>query len=186
MTDWFPVLITNGLTAIITFVFTNYLQARSRKFETEKEYRQEIRKHMDGIIKPLFSLLQNLNLSLMHINDSIIHERALVLPQTRKIMIKDSIERNEKLQNFIRENRTVLSLMLPHPFPWIFVTLNNLLLSRILSPMLHPEWLEVFDRDLNYEKDMIEVIDLIENIQTDLRKLVGYDIDIKLATKHLS
>lgn len=139
---------------------------------------------MEDIIKPLFSLLQDLYISIAHINDSIIHKRALVLPQTRELMLKDSIKKNERLQNFVSENRNTLSLMLPSPFPWIFVTLNNLIIGRILSPMLYPEWQSVFDDDLNYEEDCIKALDIIKNIQKDIRKLVGYEIDIKLETKY--
>jgi len=186
MTDWFLVFLTNGLTAIITFIFTNYQQSRSRIFESEKEYREEIRKHMDDIIKPLFTHLLRLQRHLAIINEGIIQERGVMLPQTREIYLKECIEINTNLMDFIGENRATLSLILPSPFPWIFVSLNNLLLGRILSPLLHPEWLEVFDKDLNYEEDMIKVIDIIENIQTDIRRLVGYDIDIKLKTKYPS
>lgn len=94
------------------------------------------------------------------------------------------LEKNQNLMNFVSENRSTLSLILPSPFPWIFVTLNNLLLSRILSPMLYPEWSEVFDADLNFKKDCIKVLDTIKKIQGDIRKLVGYDTDIVLDTKY--
>ena len=186
MTEWSQILLTHGLTAIVTYILTNLQQSRSRKFEAEKEYREEIRKHMDDIIKPLFTHLLRLQRHLTIINEGIIQKRSLMLPQTREIYLKECIEINKNLMDFIGENRATLSLILPSPFPWIFVSLNNLLLGRILDPLLHPDWLEVFDRDLNYEKDMFKVFDIIENIQTDIRRLVGYDIDIKLETKYPS
>jgi len=71
MPDWFQLFLTNGLTAIVAFIFSNYLQSRSRKFEAEKQYREEIRKHMDDIIKPLFTHLLRLQRHLVIINEGI-------------------------------------------------------------------------------------------------------------------
>jgi len=187
MSEWIPVIGTLVGTlagAFVGFFASNYQQSRSRKFQREDEYRRELRKHMDRIITPLFSLLQDLWGSLAQINEAIIHKRSRVLPQTRELMIKDAIEKNQKLQNFVSENYDTFSLIFPSPFPWIFIPLNNLIIGRILDPMLHPEIPEIFNDDLDFKKDCTNAINTLMRIQKDLRKLVGYEIDIELETKY--
>lgn len=50
--------------------------------------------------------------------------------------------------------------------------------------MLHPEWIDVFTmqygKDLDVKENCTTVLDIVKDIKTDLRRLVGYDIGIHL------
>lgn len=167
---------------VLVFFASNYLQEQKRKHETESEYRRELRKYIDGLIKPLFSLIQDFWLTLTVVQSHRLGESNRVSEDTKQIWLRRASMQHEKLQDFVDENYETLSLILQSPFPWVFKRISELVFEGILIPLLTPE-LDDLNEDPDPDNDIATVLITLERMQEDLRRLIGFDINIKMETK---
>jgi len=153
------------------FLMSHYFESKRRKHEKEVEYRREIRKDMDDLIKPLFVFIQNLWGSLGLLQISLGKEKSVVHGKGLDDLLHEVQTANQIFQEFVRSKYDEMSLILPSPFPWIFAPLDELVRYKIIEPILQGN---------KPVDDMTVAINSLMKIQKDLRRIVGFEIDVKL------
>lgn len=147
------------------------IESRRRKHESEVEYRKEIKRHMNDIIKPLYIHLQNLWGSLGILHESIRHESSLVRGKTLEDLLLEARTANQTLREFVHSKYDEMSLLLPSPFPWVFAPLDELVEWKVIEPLSQGK--EPTD-------DITLAVNTAMKIQKNLRRLVGFEIDVKM------
>lgn len=151
---------------------SSQLESRKRKHESEIEYRKEIKKHMDDIIKPLFIHLQNLWGSLAILETSMRHKSSVVRGKTFNDLLLETRTANQTLQKFVHSQYYEMSLLLPSPFPWVFAPFDELVEWKIIEPI---------SQGKRPTDDITLAVNTAMKIQEELRRLVGFEtsIDVK-------
>ncbi len=173
MVDLLMVLpaITALLGTIVGAGVTIWVTRSNRKFEERQAYRDEILSNKDDLIKPLFHFLGELWSAIAIIEVEYDLGDKPVIPSTK---ISDFEEEYEKYKTFKNATYDEMSFLLPSPFPWIFAPLDENL-DYILSEL----------KSGRYPKDKLgETVNILMTMQEDLKKLIGYQTDIKLETKY--
>jgi len=155
----------------VTYLFNRRVELERRKHEREIEYRDEIKKHMDDLVKPLFNLLQNLWGSLAVLQVSMRQKEPLVKGKTINDLLTETRNANQALRSFIKSKYDEMSFLLPGPFPWIFAPLDELVQYRII---------ESISQGKEPTDDITVAINSLMKIQKDLRRIVGFEIDVKM------
>jgi len=154
------------------FLISLQIESRRNKHEKEMEYRKEIMRHMDDIIKPMFFYLEDLWGSLATLQISLRQKSSIVRDKTLNDLLAETQTAHQKLKEFISSKYYEMSLLLPHFLsPWIFAPINELVESKILEPISKGE--EPMD-------EITLAINTLMKIQKNLRKLIGFEIDVEM------
>lgn len=156
---------------LVGFLMNLYAESRKRKHEREIEYRKEIKKHLDDLIKPLFNLLQNLWGSLAVLQVSLSHKESIVKGKTVNDLLAETQNAYQALNVFTKSRYEEMSLLLPSPFPWVFAPLDELIYYKIIEPIAQGK--EPID-------DITVAINSLMKIQKNLRRLIGFEIDVEM------
>ena len=150
---------------------SSQMESRKRKHESEVEYRKEIKKHMDDIIKPLFTHLENLWGSLAILQVSIDQKSSVAKGKILKDLVLETQTANKALKDFVNSKYDEMSLLLPSPFPWVFAPLDELVEWKIIKPILQGG---------KPSDDMTIAVNTAMKIQKNLRRLVGFETDVEI------
>lgn len=153
------------------FLMNYYRELRGRKHEKEMEYRKEIRKHMNDLIKPLFVCIQNLWGSIGVLMESLKRNKSIAHGKSLNNLLREVQTANQTLQKFVHSKYEDMSLLLPTPLPWIFVPLDELINYRVIEPISQGK--KPID-------DMTVAVNSLMTIQKDLRSIVGFEVDVEV------
>jgi len=163
--------ITALIGTIVGAFVTIYVTRSNREFAERQAYRDEILSNKDNLIKPLFHILGELWVSIAMVQVEYDFGDKPVIPSTK---INDLEEEYEKYKKFKNDNYDEMSFLLPSPFPWIFAPLDENL-DYVLSEL---------NSGIYPDNKLSETVKALMSMQEDLKKLIGYQIDIKLDTKY--
>src|SRR5271157_1428977 len=173
MSEWdavISVLGTLGGTAlglVLGYLTTSQLETRRQKNEREMEYKKELTRHMDDIIKPLFHYIEELWGSLSFLAEAF----STKSPNVKFCLIKTQ-KAEENLKQFYVSNYAQLDLLLPQSIsPWVFAPIEEHLddiLVRI-SRGMEPK-----------QGEFALVINALMEYQKNLKRLLGYETMEKL------
>jgi hypothetical protein len=178
MSEWnsvISVLGTLGGTIIgllIGYWTSSRIEARKEKHEKEMEYRKELLKHMDDIIKPLYDHVQELWSSLASLRESVRMKTSIVIGETLLDLVNETNKVHEKLQSFCNANSTQIDLLMPHPLStWVFVPIEEKI-YKILY--------EISQGKEPSEEAWLQAINALMKYQKNLKKLIGYETEVRL------
>jgi hypothetical protein len=179
MSEWnsiISVLGTLGGTTVgllVGYWTSSRIEARKEKHDTEMEYRKELLKHMDDIIKPLYHLIQELWGSLAVLRESVHAKSSIIKGATMEDLLAETLDAHKKLKEFCLFNGIQIDLLLPHPLStWVFAPIG--------------EKIEEITVEISQEKEpskeaWFNAIDSLMKYQKNLKKLIGYETEVKLA-----
>lgn len=137
MSEWNSVISVLGTLGglLVGFWISLQVESRKQKHENEMEYRKEIMKHMDDIIKPLFIHLQNLWGNLGVLLESLRYKSSIVRGKNLNDLLLETGSAHQALQKFVKSKYDEMSFLLPSPFPWVFAPLDELVKWKIIEPI---------------------------------------------------
>ena len=150
-------------------LITLYSERRRQRHEEVREYRRELKTHMDDLIGPLFVSIQNLWGSL-GILQTFLNREGVKAEDLSNLLPRVQSD-NKALSDFVGSRYELMSLLLPSPFPWVFTPIYELINNRVVEPISKGE------------KPMEQItlaVNKLMAVQKNLRKLLGYDMDIEM------
>ena len=148
-----------------------WIESKREKHETSAEYRRELLKHMDDVIKPLYHLVQEQWGSLAVLETSVRFKSSIIKGKTIDNLASEVQEALLDLKAFCLANNTKMDLLFPHPLSsWVFVPISEKI-EGILAQISSGK--EPFN-------EITEVINALMKYQKDLKRLVGYETEQKL------
>lgn len=138
MSEWNTVISVLGtlggttLGLVLGYWTSSHLETKRQKHEREMEYRKELAKHMDDIIKPLFHFIEELWGSLANLGESVRMKSSIVKRKTLKELLIDAQNAEQKLQKFYNLNYSQMNLLLPFPIPLGYSLLLKSVWTRFL------------------------------------------------------
>ena len=175
MSEWdiaISVLGTLGGTTlglVLGYWTSSHLETKRQKHEMEMEYRKELAKHMDDIIKPLFHFIEELWGSLENLGESVRMKSSIVKRKTLKDLLLETQNAEQKLQKFYNLNYSQMNLLFPFPIsPWVFTPIEERL-DKIL--------VQISEGKRPADREFTLVIDALMKYQENLRRLLGYEME---------
>jgi hypothetical protein len=173
MSEWDSVISVLGTLGglVVGCIISSRIEARKEKHETEMEYRRELLKHTDDVIKPLYHLVQELWGSLAVLEQSARFKASIIKGKTLEDMVTETLNAHKKLKEFYLLNYSQIDLLLPHPLStWIFAPIGEKI-DKIIAQILQGK--EPSD-------EFTQVINALMKYQENLKKLIGYETKVKL------
>jgi hypothetical protein len=157
---------------LIGYWISSQSETRKQKHEKEMEYRREIMKHMDDIIKPLFFYLEDLWGSLATLQISLRQKSSIIKGKTLDDLISETKAAYQKLKQFTSSKYYEMSLLFPHSLsPWIFAP---------ISELIEPKIFEQISKGKIPDDEITLAINTLMKIQKNLKRLVGFEIDVEM------
>jgi hypothetical protein len=182
MSEWasiISVLGTLGGTAlglIIGFWTSSKIESRKEKHEAEMEYRKELTKHMDDIIKPMYQLIEDLWGSLGVLRESILSKSSIINERIVEDSLIETRAAHKKLMDFLLVKGAQIDLLFPKPLSsWVFIPID-VRIDRILTQVSQGE---------NSPSELIKVINSLLMYQKNLKRLIGYETKAKFEDIYL-
>jgi len=174
--DWnyfFPILGT-VIGAILGFFSNYFLTGLNLKSERENAYRAELRSQFDEFIKPLFIIINNFSGTLPILQMSLESGKSLVHGRSISDLIDNCEDALNELEDIVNKNQENIRIYLPDTFEWIFVPYFEHIKHEIISEARKGE----------YPDDAItKAWNTARAMMKDIRKLLGFEINVKLDTK---
>ncbi len=153
---------------LIGFLLSFYSESKRREHQQEKEYRSELKKHVDDLIKPLFVSIQNLWGSIAALD---LFLKKGVEVESLTSMARKVQSDNRALYDFVGSKYDEISFLFPSPFPWIFTPIYEFINNRIVEPISKGE---------KPIKDITIAVNKLMAIQENLRRLLGFEVEVKM------
>lgn len=148
------------------------IEARRRKHEIEMEYRKELVKHMDDVVKPLFHFIQKLWGSLAVVEESIRMKSSIVKGKTLKDLLKETQNAKHNLREFYLAIKTEIDLLMPHSLStWVFAPIEERI-DKIL--------IQISEGKEPHRQETTVVINALMRYQKSMKKLIGLETESKL------
>jgi hypothetical protein len=178
MSEWntvISVLGTLGGTAlglVLGYWTSSHLETKRQKHEREMAYRNELSKHMDDLIKPLFACVEAVWGDIAVLQTSIINESPIIKGKTMADLLKATQLAVQDLKKFVQDRYTEMSFLIPNELSsWVFAPIFELIDNKILEPMSKGE---------KPMKEMTLVVNTLMKYQKNLKRLLGYETMEKL------
>jgi hypothetical protein len=148
-----------------------WIESKREKHETSIEYRRELTKHLEDVVKPLNFHTQQMWGSLAVLQRSVELKSSIIKGKTINDLILETQEAMQNLKSFILEKSAEIDLLFPHSLSsWVFAPIDEkieILLTQVL------------DGKQPYT-EITQVINALMKYQKNLKKLLGYETDVKL------
>ncbi len=178
MSEWDSIISVLGtlggttLGLLIGYWTSSRIEAKKEEHATEMEYRRELSKNMNDIIKPLFGYVVNLSSSLnlleLQLTTLIFNGTGTTLQQNIKVVD----EAKKKLHEFYVSKWQEINFLFPKDLDiWILHIIEIRIdetLTEILKGTVLPDY------------GFTQVIDALEKYENNLKKLIGYETKVKL------
>lgn len=178
MSEWdsvISVLGTLGGTALgllIGYWTSSHIEAKQEEHAAEMEYRRELSKNMNDIIKPLFGYVVNLSASLnlleLQLTTLIFVSTATTLQQN----IKAVDEEKKKLHEFYVSKWQEINFLFPNELDIWVLHIIEIRIDETLAEILKGTALPDYG--------FTQVINALEKYENNLKKLIGYETKVKL------
>ena len=111
---------------LVGYWVSSRIETRKEKHETEMEYRRELLRHMDDIIKPLYHLIQKLWETLAVLGESVRFKSSIIKGATMEDLVTESLDAYEKLKEFRLVNGVQIDFLFPHSLStWVFAPIGE-------------------------------------------------------------
>jgi hypothetical protein len=178
MSEWDTVISVLGtlggttLGLVLGYWTSSQLETRRQKHEREMAYRNELTKHMDDLIKPLFALVETMWGNMAILETSITLKSPIIKGKTMADLLKATQLAVQDLKKFVQDRYTEMSFLIPNELsPWVFALIFELIDNKILEPVSRGE---------KPIKEMILVVNTLMKYQKNLKRLLGYETIEKL------
>ena len=177
MSEWDSVISVIGTLSgtmiglLIGYWTSSRIEARKEKHETEMEYRRELLRHMDDIIKPLYHLIQELWGTLAVLGESVRFKPSIIKGASMEDLLSESLDAYKKLKEFRSVNGVQIDLMFPHSLStWVFSPIGEKIDKIILE----------ISQGKEPSDEFTQVINALMKYQKNLKKLIGYETKVEL------
>ncbi|MGA9387658.1 MAG: hypothetical protein WBV70_02400 [Candidatus Bathyarchaeia archaeon] len=178
MSEWdtvISVLGTLGRTAlglVLGYWASSHLETKRQKHEREMAYRNELTKHMDDLIKPLFALVEAVWGNIAVLETSITHKSPIIKGKTMGDLLKETQLAVQDLKKFVHDRYTEMSFLIPNELSsWVFAPIFELIDNKILEPVSEGE---------KPIEEMTLAVNTLMKYQKNLKRLLGYETMGKL------
>jgi glutamine synthetase len=167
------VSVLGTLGGVLVGYWTNSrIESRRRKHEIEMEYRREIMKYMDDIVKPLFHYIEELWGSLATLWESVRMKSSIVKGRTLKDLLLETQTAYQEFQKFRLSKCTEIDLLMPHSLStWVFAPIEERIV-RILT--------QISEGKEPLPQEITVVINALMKYQKNLKKFIGFETEKKL------
>jgi len=179
MSEWntvITVLGTLGGTTVgllLGYWTSSKIESRRQKHEREMRYQKEIMNHMDDIVKPLFHHIEEIWGSLATLSESVRMKSSIVKGKTLNDLLLETQTAYQEFRKFYLSKYTEMNLLLPHPLsPWVFAPIEERI-GKIFGQI---------SEEKEPIAEMTLVINALMKYQKNLKKLIGFETDMKLET----
>jgi hypothetical protein len=173
MSEWDTVISVLGTLGglLVGYWISTRIEARREKHEIEMEYRKELTKHMDDIMKPLYHFIQELWGSLVVLSESVRMKSSITKGKTLKDLLLETQKAQQDLKEFYLFNEIQIDLLFPHSLStWVFAPIDESL-DKIMTQISEGK------EPMN---EMTQVINALMKYQKNMKRLLGYETDKKL------
>lgn len=173
MSEWDTIISVAGtlIGTLSGLLIGIWVESKREKHETSMEYRRELIKHMDDIIKPLNLYVNEQWGSLAVLQVSVNSKSSIIKGKTINDLILETQQALQNLISFIREKGTEIDLYFPHSLSsWVFAPISEKI-EEILAQVSEGK---------KPENEMTQVINALMKYQKNLKKLIGYETKQKL------
>lgn len=174
MSEWeILVSVLGTLGGVLVGYWTNSrIEAKRRKHEIEMEYRREIMKHMDDIVKPLFHYIEELWGSLAILWESVRTKSSIVKNKTLEDLLLEAQTAYQDFQKFHLSKSTEIDLLMPHSLStWVFAPIEERI-AKILD--------QISNGKQPLPQEITVVINALMKYQKNLKKFIGFETEKKL------
>jgi len=173
MSEWDTVISVAGtLTGtLIGLAMGIWIESKKEKHETSMEYRRELIKHMDDVIKPLNFYVKEQWESLAVLDASILSKSSIIEGKTMNDLILETQKALQDLKGFILQKGTEIDLLFPHSLSsWVCAPISEKIGAILAQVSNGKEPL----------KELTQGINALMKYQKNLKKLIGYETEQKL------
>lgn len=147
------------------------IETRKEKHETEMEYRRELLRHMDDIIKPLYHLIQELWGTLAVLGEAVRLKSSIIKGAKMEDLLNESLEAYKRLREFRRANAFQIDLLFPHALSsWVFAPIGEKI-DEILTEV---------SQGKEPSDEFTQVSNALMKYQKNLKKLIGYETKVEM------